>query len=211
MSFINEDELHNRINNSGNLLRIPDETPEPSLVDIVSDAVDHGIVLNRVERDTGGPGRRPGDNNVPEVFRELIAVEKNITDQTCEDLGQKYGIMPGRVSAYSRGVVNEPAVLASRGAGPTKGDKALRKALDENLGKVRDVALTKIMACLENIDEDKLSERTAKELSQIALNLSGVVRTTMPKEDAATQINFQTLFYSPEAKPVDQFQVIDLP
>lgn len=191
MSFINPDDLISRIGNDENILK------EESFID---DLI-NGVVLNRTERKEGR-GRAEGDNNIPPIFQDVIAIQANVSGQTQKDLANAYGISPNRVALYKQGLTTQK--------GDTAGSERLSKTLEASLGKVRDKALDRIMKSLECIGDDKLEDRTAKELSSIAANLSRVVSAAMPKKDDNPVINnYQTVFYAPEVKTVDSYPVIE--
>jgi hypothetical protein len=79
---------------------------------------------------------------------------------------------------------------------------------DEALGKVKDMALDRLMSSLGLLSNDKLSGCSAKELSVIASNMGRVVEKTTPKQVEDERINL--IIYAPQLKREDSYRTIEV-
>lgn len=91
--------------------------------------------------------------------------------------------------------------------GKKSGD--IREKLEKNLGRVRDVALDRLLSSINLIEDDKLEGLGAKDLSTVASNLSRVVEKTLPKEmqQAPTA---QLIVYAPTIAKEEHYETVVL-
>lgn len=89
--------------------------------------------------------------------------------------------------------------------GKTKSD---RKRIDEKVESIQDVALLKLMASLNLIDESKLSKLGAKDLGVFAASMSKVVSNTLPKENNGETVHLH--LYAPELRSEQSYQTIEV-
>lgn len=120
------------------------------------------------------PGRKDGDNNVPNGLRQLIGVTA-VEDgrQAALELAEKFGISPSSVSAYTEGATST-ATIADTPNKPAINDAKQRIA--KKASKVLNRALLKIT-------DEKLEATKAVELAQIARSMSGIVKDMEPEDD----------------------------
>src|SRR5688572_6516944 len=60
---------------------------------------------NAVVLDKESPGRKPGDNNVPDIVRELIAEERTL-GLTRKEAAEIFGVSPQSTDAYKNGATS---------------------------------------------------------------------------------------------------------
>jgi len=78
----------------------------------------------------------------------------------------------------------------------------------QQLGKIRDVAMEKLLITLGLIDDDKLETLGAKDLSIVASNVSKVVERALPKDEASMN-RTQIIMYSPQQMNIAEYNVVE--
>ena len=152
------------------------------------------------------PGRKEGDNNVPESLRKIIS-ETAITDGRTEavKLAEMFGTSPSSVSAYTRGSTTTDA--------PKNSNQELAAANKRVFGKIQKRAQTRLLMALDRIDGDTLSNCNAVESSQVAKNLAGIVKDFTPELRDPTlnspHLQQQLVIYAPFIRREDEFPVIN--
>jgi hypothetical protein len=135
-------------------------------------------------------GREFGKSNMPTFLRTQIAVLSHFENQ--KDVAKEFSTTQPHVSNIKNG----------------KHEQDL-DAVEQVLGKVRDVALEKLMASMGLLDSDKLSACSARDLSGIAANMSKVVEKTLPKQqNQVAQVNL--VIYAPAQKEESSFRTIEI-
>ena len=122
-------------------------------------------------------GRGINSFEVPEELRKVIidSVIENGRAETIRDLAGPLGISPSSVSAYSNGTTststyNEPV-------------KELEDHIRSKKLNISKRAIHKISKALTLMDDSKLNESSAKELSSIAKDLAQVSKNMEPSEN----------------------------
>jgi hypothetical protein len=143
-----------------------------------------------IEKEIQLPGR--DRNAIPKEERTQIAIESRLGVHSQVELARAHGISQYAVHAIEKG--------------KTKGiDEA---QVEKVIGDVKDKALSRLMASLGLLTDDKLSGCSAKDLSVIASNMGRVVEKISPKEAQPDNINF--IIYSPELKQERAFDVVEI-
>lgn len=149
------------------------------------------------------PGRSEGDVNVPDSLRKLIGEESVINGrQAALGLAGMFGVSASSVSAYAKGATsttsyNEPKKEL---VGHLNNS---RKRYTKRAGRVLAEALSKI-------DENKLNDMNAKELSGIAKDMSGIIKNLEPPTaaDGSSVERPQFVIFAPQFRDERSFPVI---
>jgi len=141
-------------------------------------------------------GRKPEIPNIPPLIKEIAATTAAAGLATNKEMADSFGISAQTVSNVRSG----------------RGDdnKEIQKKLHENLGQIRDVAIDRLMKSLGLMDDEKLANTKARDLSSVAANLSKVIDKSMPKSTDSPLSGVQVIFYSPRMKDIKDFEVIDI-
>jgi hypothetical protein len=119
------------------------------------------------------PGRKEGDNNVPNGLRKLIGVTSVEEGRAAAlQLAEQFGISPSAVSAYQEGATSTATI----------DEKPNIKTIDDAKKRIAKKASTVLHRALDNLSEDKLAATKAVELAQIAKSMSGIVKDMEPEE-----------------------------
>lgn len=111
--------------------------------------------------------------------------------------------------AAAFGVSRMAVSNAARGrSGPNPPNEERRRKLEERQLDIKDTALIKLMSSLNLLTEEKMEDLTAKDLSQVASNMSKVVHSIQAGEAAGSPVNI--VIYSPEIRKEESFKVIDV-
>lgn len=143
-------------------------------------------------------GRHTGSRNVPEPVRDLMA-SMVIDGASAASVGRALGVS---------GDVAERSATGRVGGRPANADR-LSKIKERKLD-IQDSALVKLMRSLELIDDDKLLECSAKELSGISSNLAKVHSTLEEKSDGGAGNNVNIVVFAPQQKREDRYKVVDV-
>lgn len=140
-------------------------------------------------------GKTEGALNIPEPTRELIGTLSALGTQTA--------------TAKAFGISNAAAHLAEHGKG---GDgKARRARIEENIGKVVDKALDKLLCTIDNMGEDQLGSLPIKEAAAVASQMSKVVANLNKREDDAGRgVAAQLIVYAPTQVTEERYEVIEV-
>lgn len=147
------------------------------------------------------PGRKEGDNNVPDSLRKIIGETSQIDGrQEALALASTFGISPSSVSAYANGSTSTDS-MDKRPNLPHITDAKQR---------IAKAARIKLRAALSHITADKLEGSKAIELATIARQMSGIVKEMEPEEDdnkgKANAPAF--VIYSPQFKQENHYEII---
>lgn len=149
-----------------------------------------------VQHETIDHGHRRGCPNVPEPIREVIGALGELNSY--KDVARSFNVSIPTVSF---------AVSGEVGGKPANKDR--KDAVVARRLSIEDIALTKLMKSLDLIDDDKMENCSAKELSQVSSNLAKVSQSM---RDSTGSIGNQTniVVYSPERRSEDTFKVVDV-
>lgn len=149
------------------------------------------------------PGRKEGDNNVPESLRKIIG-ETSVIDgrQEALTLAKAFGISASSTSAY--------AVGASSTASYDKPKKDIKDHIELSKKKIARSASQKLKLAIAHLTEDKLIETKAKDLSGVARDMAAVMKDMSP-EVTSEGDGFkgpQFVIYAPQFRDERQFETI---
>ena len=196
--IITKEEAVNLLTNGNNLLK---GKSDDYLIDEFVDAL--------VNPDKPPLSVPPGTRrNIPPIFREIIAIQSNVTGAAKSQTAAAFGISGKHAGRLHNGHVSPIEALERRGKTTT--DIELGKALESSLAIVRDKALDRIGKSLDYIKDEALEVESPKTLSTIAANLSRIVSSTMRDKNQFTQNNVQTIFMTPKESRIGEYDVIDV-
>lgn len=107
-------------------------------------------------------------------------------------------------AAEALGVTPQQARSAAHSKAPM-----LRDVVNQNVDRVKELALTRVMESLGLLDVDLMGSCSAKDLSLIAANMSRIVSNLSPHDGAAAPSK-TLIIYAPHQREVDDFKVIDI-
>jgi transcriptional regulator with XRE-family HTH domain len=162
-------------------------------------------VITKVEiKNLPSPGRKEGDNNVPDSLRKIIGETSEIDGRPAAlDLANKFGISPSSVSAYANGSTSTDSMDKQPNLSHINKAKA-------RISKMARITLRK---ALDNITDDKLVDSKATDLAVIARSMSGIVKEMEPEAPKGSDNgkNGPTfIFYSPHVQKQDHYDIIDV-
>jgi hypothetical protein len=143
-------------------------------------------------------GRKPEVPNIPPIIKEIVATATRSGEATNKEMADAFGISTRTVSDAKDGRVGK------------RRDEELETRIEQNVDKIRDSAVQRIMKSLNVMSDEKLENCKARDLSGIAANLSKVVDNLAPREKESAFQGVQIVFYSPRMKSVADFEVIDV-
>lgn len=137
-------------------------------------------------------GRREGDTNVPSFLREIAAVAAQF--EPSSTVAKNLNLSKPQVDQYKAGCIS-----------PGVKDADLTSKIEDNLGAVRELAVTKMMSSLNLMTDSKMDKCKATELASIAANLSKVTSNTDKKNQNGSD---RIIVYSPETKEENHYTTI---
>jgi predicted transcriptional regulator len=129
----------------------------------------HGTVVT-----TEKPGRKEGDNNVPNSLRKILGEESVINGrQEALGLAEMFGVSPSSVSAYAKGATSTASydnpsrnILSHINKSRTRSVKRAQKVLRE---------------ALDAITPEKLDTVKVRDLAGIAKDMSAIIKNLEPE------------------------------
>jgi len=194
--LLSPEEAQARLKSPDNLANIPAEKK-------VQNAGEHSTRFSRRDQIIGSislrpfwnGGRREGDENVPSFIREIAAQAAQFEPTSV--VAKNLGLSKSQVDQYKDGCVT-----------PGEKDTALSQAIDKKLDSVRELAINKLVASLNGINDDKLGKLKATELAQVAANMSKVVDSSA-KKDKGTGVD-RIIVFAPEQKTETHYTTIEV-
>lgn len=165
--------------------------------DLVKELDNCGAVVKNLPT----PGRKSGDNNVPEGLRKIIGDTANTESRKdALSLASQFGISSQSVDAYSVGstslaTYNEP-----------KEDLLSHINSRKVLSAKR--AQSKLLKALNHITEEKLANTKPVELAAVAKAMSSIVKDMEPESGSQVNGGPTFVFYAPRVFEEDKFPVI---
>lgn len=146
------------------------------------------------------PGRKEGDNNVPDSLRRIIGETSETEGRSAAlELAATFGVSPSSVSAYSNGSMS----TASMDRTPNKPHINSAKL------RIAKMAKKKLFASLHQITDDKLKDAKVEVLASVARNMSAIVKEMEPeKESDDGKPQPQFIVYAPEIRNEQHYEVI---
>ena len=147
---------------------------------------------------SSGRGSNP---EVPNSLRKIIG-ETSVIEGRKEalDLASRFGISPSSVSAYTNGSTSTSSMDES----PNK------PHLIDAKERVSKRARTKLMLALNSLTPDKINESKGVDISNIAKNMSAIIKNMEPESNDSIKIENkpQFIFYSPQQKTEQSYETI---
>lgn len=150
------------------------------------------------------PGRREGDNNVPDSLRQIIGEESVINGRSSAlQIASQFGISPSQVSAYANGATS------------TASYDTPSKSIISHINKSRQRAISKaqktLNAALGSITQDKLDYADPKDLASIAKDMTVVIKNLEPQQvvsDESAVKQPQFVIFAPQFRDERTFETI---
>jgi hypothetical protein len=214
--FITQEESEKRLNSSINLNNIlnPEDKniPAPESIEHAQtekddlDKVLEGVVINRGEVEhTGVKGKLAGDQNVPTIFRNIIAAQA-AAGESNKSLREAWGVSQSTVSNYKHGIPN-------RANPEAQSNKEVKDIVSKITGRIREKVCDRIELVLDQISAENISEETnLKTLSMIAANLSRTMQNMEPKKESDSKIDnrIQTIIYAPQTAEIEEYKTLEV-
>ena len=146
------------------------------------------------------PGRKEGDNNVPDSLRKLIGEESVIAGrESALKLAEQFGVSPSSVSAYANG--SKSTATMSR----QPNLDFLRKRRERITRK----ASRALISSINKLTDEKLNEAKPAELATIARNMSAIVKEMEPEIDTKAVVDRpQFVVFSPQIRDERHFEIV---
>lgn len=203
--FITKEELDRRLSSINNLDNILNSSAKKEQAEKDIDRVLEGVVINRTEKKIMSvQGRTKGDENIPTIFRDIIAVQANIGGDKGKDLAKAWGVSESRISDIKQGIPN-------RANPEAKSNIEVQDVIAKVTGRIRDKICDRIEMALDSITPDKLLDESAKTLSAITSNLARTAQgLESKKEDKGIDNRVQTIIYAPQTADIKQYAEINV-
>jgi len=194
---VSNEDFEAELKNSSTVLKIPLPVHKPVEL-IVEDPIiiNSADIIRRNEH-----GRNEGDVNIPQSVRKLLGDTATFEGrQPALELARSLGISSSSVSSYTN--PNNSAM-----AEVNKQD--INAMLIGRKTKLSKKALNKLALAMNFIDEDKLRELGARDLSTIAKDMAQVAKhmePPAPKEDTKEPVQFH--FYAPQVRQENHYETV---
>ena len=153
--------------------------------------------------DINKPGRRLGDNNVPESLRKIIGAESIESGRKAGlNLASHFGISPSSVSAYSHGSTSDATY--------NKPNESLLNHVNNAREKVSRKARNKLLLALNSLNSENISQSKARDIASIAKDMSAVVKNMEDRTIQSVHEGPKFIFYSPTIRDERNFDIINV-
>ena len=184
--LITEDDKISRLESDENLLSRLEKLKNPL------SRVDNAVIVHPIPL-----GRARGDTEIPTMLKVISATAAEAGLATNKELAEQFDISAQTISDARNGRVG------------ARKDSELSDRIRKNLDTVQDRAIDRLMQSLDLMDDEKLHNCKATDLSSIAANMSRVVEKVSPKsKDAFAGV--QVILYSPRVRDLSNYDVIDV-
>lgn len=137
---------------------------------------------------------------IPHAVRAFIA-EEAINGASSKEITDALNISPSSISAYKNG--------ATSTASYDSPNKKLRAHIDNVKERITKKASNRLIRALNNLDEDKMNELGARDLSGVAKDMSVIIDKMSPKADKSTEQHAHIHLYTPPQKKLEDYESID--
>jgi len=162
----------------------------------------------RISANRTSPMVKRGESTVINRNRHGRTVGATTVDSMTREIAGTLTRIEGPASV-ARAFEIAPSTAFHMGRADGKKDGELRERIEKNLGKVRDIALDRLMTSINLIEDDKLESLGAKDLSTVASNLSRVVEKTLPRDMSAAP-TAQLIVYAPTIAKEEHYETVVL-
>ena len=146
-------------------------------------------------------GRGNGNVNVPDGLRRIIG-ETAVSDgrQEALSLGRNFGISPSAVSAYANGATSTASY----------NDQPNKPTINSAKERIAKSARQKLKQALIALTPEKMAEAKAVEISTIAKNMAGVIKTMEPEKgpNGEGERGATFILYAPQYRKEEHFDVV---
>lgn len=150
------------------------------------------------------PGRKEGDNNVPDSLRKIIG-DTALTEgrQEAIALARSFGLSESSASAYVNGSTSTKSY--------NKPDRGLLAHINKKKESISRRAHSTLNSAIKEITPEKLKELKPRDLAGVAKDMSVVIKNMEPenKEQEGSSAP-QFLIYAPQFKKEEHFHSIHL-
>lgn len=152
-------------------------------------------------------GRKPGDTDLPEYLRELLATTAKISGTTAA--AKAFGVSTVTANHAKHGV--RSARTNSDGLRNVIVDKDLKARTTRRMLNIAELAATIIEGNLPRLSEelDAVVDKP-KERASILKDVAIIAEKANPKQDAPQGTNVSFHFFKPEEKDFDNAPIIDV-
>jgi hypothetical protein len=147
------------------------------------------------------PGRKPGDNNVPDSLRKIIG-ETSVIEGRKEALAlaAMFNVSPSSVSAYAHGATSTDSY--------NKPKASISDYIRNRKDRLTKKALRVMSKSLDSIPED-LSSQNPRDIAAIAKDMSAIVKHLEPEQEQVKgDQNNQFVFYSPQFIKEEHYETV---
>jgi len=197
---VSNEDFESEVKNSSNqrLERPVSNVNVPDMAPVVEGEVVTSDVLIKKHHPHG---RNEGDVNVPQSLRKLIGDTANMEGrQSALHLANEFGISSSSASSYTN--PNNSALSESN-----KVD--ISSFLTNRKNKISKRAINKLNLAISMINEDKLKESSARDLSTIAKDMAQVVKHMEPDKEQTSEVSpVQFVMFAPQVRNENHYEVV---
>lgn len=165
----------------------------PIVNDVATEILEGEIV------DIEKPGRRPGDNNVPDSLRKIIGETGELDGrQDALALASTFGISASSASAYRNGSTSTK----------TYDEQPNKPHIEHARTRIQSRARKILFRSLRHITEDKLEAQPPLALANIARQMSGIVKELEPEKENDNKPLAQFIIMAPPVKDESAYEHI---
>lgn len=156
---------------------------------------------------TPRPGRKEGDNNVPDSIRNVIAQESVENGRASAlEFAKLVGVSDSSVSAYSKGATSTSSY--------NQKNNKLAEVLKQKKLTISKRAARRLNLALNGITEDKINEAKLTEIALVAKAMSGIIKDMEPSSEHKNgDMNFNgpsIVMYNPGFAKESSFETVEL-
>ncbi len=142
---------------------------------------------------------RNGRTEAPESLRKVIG-EEGVKGASNESLTRMFDVSQSSVSAYKNGATSTTTY--------NKPNEELDKHIAVERESISKTARQKMILALESITEEKIVNSKLQVASQVAKDMSSIIKNIEPHREEGMNVSFQ--FYAPPMKQINDYNVIDV-
>jgi len=144
------------------------------------------IRLNHVNN--AAKGRTLGANGIPDSLRAVIGFQSHF--EGAKEVAQAFNIAP----------------ITAHLAKESRGHEEARKRIQDGLGKVKDLALTRMLVAMGAITPEKIGKMKPLSALRIAEGMAGIIDKTSEKRE--TPVANNVVIYAPQVRQENTYEKI---